>query len=145
MVALVTTKYAVASAGILSRGVFGAVDVLVTVVVAVVVAGAPIPRFGLAVGDAVGLCVGLVVGELVGGEVGLAVGAAVHSSPNAPELVCPAGQFSHWPSELPEHDCRVWFAKQPVHVTHTLSLDVFPGARYVPLAHPVTVWLAQDK
>ena len=100
---------------------------------------------GLAVGDAVGLCVGLVVGELVGGDVGLAVGAAVHSSSNAPELVCPAGQFAHWPSELPEHDCRVWLAKQPAHATHALLLDAVPGIRYVPLSHSVTVWLAQDK
>lgn len=141
MVALVTTKYAVASAGILSRGVFGVVDVLVTVVVTVVVAGAPIPRLGLAVGDSVGLCVGLDVGELVG----LAVSAAVHSSPNAPELVWPAGQFSHWPSELPVHNSRVWLAKQPAHVTHTPSLDAVPGARYVPLTHPVTVYATHSR
>ena len=112
---------------------------------------------GLEVGDAVGVAVGplvgvvvgpavgLEVGIAVGGEVGLAVGAAVHSSPNAPELVCPAGQFAHWPSELPEHDCRVWLAKQPAHATHALLLDAVPGIRYVPLSHSVTVWLAQDK
>ena len=112
---------------------------------------------GLEVGDAVGVAVGplvgvvvgpavgLEVGELVGGEVGLAVGAAVHSSSNSPELVCPDGQSVHWPSELPVHNFRVWLAKQPAHATHALSLDVFPGVRYVPLSHSVTVWLAQDK
>ena len=100
---------------------------------------------GLAVGDVVGLAVGLAVGDVVGDDVGLAVGAAVHSSSNAPELVCPAGQFSHWPSELPVHNCRVWLAKQPAHATHALSLDVVPGVRYVPLSHSVTVYSTHSK
>ena len=83
MVAQVTTKYAVAPAGILSRVVIGVVDVLVTVVV-VTVAGGPIPRvgLGLAVGESVkeaaGLEVGLLlVGLCVGDAVGLAVGDIV--------------------------------------------------------------------
>jgi hypothetical protein len=134
-----------------------AVGVAVGPLVGVVVG----PAVGLEVGDAVGVALGVTVGPLVGvvvgpavglevgiavgGEVGLAVGAAVHSSPNAPELVCPAGQFAHWPSELPVHNCRVWLAKQPAHATHALSLDVVPGVRYVPLSHSVTVYSAQDK